>query len=67
MQRTIVDFYRDEEEHWAARLDCGHGLHMRHDPPWVVREWITTDAGRAGWIGRVVECKKCDAEAKGKK
>lgn len=63
MQRKIVGFYHDEEGDWTAQLECGHGLHMRHNPPWEVREWITTEAGRAGWIGHRVECKKCDIEA----
>ena len=63
MQRAIVGFDRDEEGHWRARLECGHGRHMRHDPPWTVRQWVTTEAGRAEWIGRVIECKKCDDEA----
>ena len=61
MQRTITGFYQDEENHWAARLDCGHGLHMRHDPPWQLRPWVLTEEGRAQRIGQFVDCKKCDA------
>jgi Protein of unknown function (DUF3565) len=59
MQRRIIGFYQDEESHWAARLDCGHGLHMRHDPPWQLRPWVLTEEGRAQRIGQIVECKKC--------
>jgi hypothetical protein len=62
MQRSVTGFYQDEEEHWAARLECGHGLHVRHDPPWQVRKWVTTEAGRAARIGRLMECKRCDEE-----
>lgn len=65
MQRKIVGFDQDEEGHWRAWLECGHGQHMRHDPPWMVREWVTTEVGRMGWVGRLVECKKCDDEAQG--
>ena len=60
MQRTITGFYQDEQDHWTARLDCGHGLHMRHDPPWQLRPWVLTEEGRAQRIGQIVECKKCD-------
>ena len=64
MQRRVVAFYQDEEQHWAARLDCGHGQHVHHDPPWLVREWVTTEEGRATRIGSLMECKRCDEEPK---
>jgi hypothetical protein len=63
VQRRIVDFHQDDEQHWVAELECGHGQHVRHDPPWQVREWVTTAEGRAGWLGRCLECRRCDAEA----
>jgi hypothetical protein len=64
MQRAIVGFYQDEEGHWAAaRLECGHGQHVRHDPPWMVREWVVSEEGRAERIGRLMECKRCDEES----
>jgi hypothetical protein len=28
----------------------------------MVREWVTTEEGRAARIGRMMECKKCDEE-----
>lgn len=62
MQRAIVGFYQDEEGHWAAKLECGHGQHVRHDPPWMVREWVLDEETRAERIGRMLECKKCDEE-----
>src|SRR5438270_527248 len=62
MQRAVVGFYQDEEGHWAARLECGHGQHVRHDPPWMVREWVISEEGRAARIGRLMECKLCDEE-----
>jgi hypothetical protein len=60
MQRSVVGFYQDEEGHWAARLDCGHSIHVRHDPPWTIRDWVTTQAGRARRVGSLMDCKKCD-------
>ncbi|HEY5056845.1 MAG TPA: DUF3565 domain-containing protein [Acidobacteriaceae bacterium] len=62
MQQKIVGFERDEEGHWVARLECGHGQHARHDPPWTLREWVTTEEGRAERIGMMLDCKRCDEE-----
>jgi Protein of unknown function (DUF3565) len=63
LQRTITGFHQDEHGDWVAELSCGHGLHMRHNPPWQVREWVLTAKGRERFIGHIVNCKKC-AEAK---
>jgi hypothetical protein len=63
MQRQVTSFYQDEENHWVAGLDCGHSQHVRHDPPWMLREWVTNEAGRAARIGSWMECKRCDEEA----
>lgn len=60
MKQRINDFHQDEEGFWVAKLSCGHGLHMRHRPPWQVREWVLNPEGRATRIGTLVECKKCD-------
>lgn len=65
MRRAITGFEKDEEGHWRALLECGHGQHVRHDPPWTVREWVTTEEGRASRVGSVLECKKCDEDLKG--
>jgi hypothetical protein len=56
---AITGFHQDEQEDWVADLSCGHGLHMRHNPPWLVREWVLTAAGRQAFIGRIVKCTKC--------
>lgn len=66
MERRIVGFHQDEERHWVAELECGHGQHVRHDPPWQVREWVTTAEGRAGRLGMVLDCRKCDATGSGR-
>ena len=59
MQRRIVGFHRDAEGQWVAELDCGHGQHVRHDPPWQVRPWVLTPEGRAGFLGRALRCVAC--------
>lgn len=63
MKRAVVGFSQDVEGHWAARLECGHGVHVRHDPPWMVREWVMTEEGRAARIGTLMECKRCEQES----
>jgi len=59
VQRRITGFHTDEEGHWVAELDCGHTVHMRHDPPWQNRPWVLTQAGRDGMVGVLLDCKKC--------
>ena len=63
MQRSIIGFDKDEEGHWRALLECGHKQHVRHDPPWTVREWVTTEEGRASRLGVELNCKRCNEEA----
>ena len=63
MQRAITGFHQDDEAHWVAELACGHFQHVRHDPPWISRPWVTTVDGREAALGRVLECSKCDAGA----
>ena len=59
MQRRIIGFREDKERHWVAELECGHTQHVRHDPPWQVRPWVTTVGGRADRLGTMLECKLC--------
>lgn len=60
MERKIVDFYLDENNDWVARLDCHHGQHVRHNPPFVVREWTQSERGRQARIATTLQCLKCD-------
>jgi len=62
MIRKIVDFHKDEEGHWVADLECGHTQHVRHDPPWQLRPWVVTPAGRNEHLGKELNCKLCDLE-----
>jgi hypothetical protein len=65
MRRGIVGFHEDAEGHWVADLECGHGQHVRHDPPWQVRPWVMTAEGRAAVLGTTLECVRCDGEQMG--
>ena len=60
MRQPITGFHQDDEGHWVAELACGHGQHVRHDPPWQLRPWVTTAEGRRGFLGVELECLKCD-------
>jgi hypothetical protein len=59
MKRPIVGFHRDDEGVWVAELACGHGQHVRHDPPWYERPWVLTEEGRGRFIGYELECRLC--------
>jgi hypothetical protein len=59
--RLIVGFHLDAEGHWVADLECGHTQHVRHDPPWQRRPWVTTEEGRRGFLGTTLLCVRCAA------
>jgi len=63
VERRIVGYHRDEEQHWVAQLECGHHQHVRHQPPFTNRWWVTTPEGRASRLGRMLDCKKCERGA----
>jgi Protein of unknown function (DUF3565) len=60
-ERKIVGFHQDEDGEWVAELECGHQQHVRHDPPWVMHEWVLTREGRQSRIGRKLVCPSCGA------
>lgn len=60
--RRIRGFHKDEEGYWVAELDCGHTRHMRHDPPWQERTWVTSESSRNQRIGAEIDCRECEAE-----
>jgi hypothetical protein len=47
----IVDFHLDESLDWVADLECGHQQHLRHNPLWTNRHWVTTPQGRYEHLG----------------
>ena len=57
--RAIVGFHQDQEGAWIAELACGHGQHVRHPPPWQLRPWVETEAGRAQHLGAELPCPSC--------
>ncbi len=59
MHRRIIAYHLDDEAHWVADLECGHGQHVRHDPPWQVRPWVITEEGRVSHLGTVLDCRIC--------
>ncbi len=60
MHTKIVGFHQDEECAWVAELSCGHTQHVRHAPPWELREWVTTDVGRRDMLGSELDCLFCE-------
>lgn len=58
--QRIVGFHVDDEGYWVADLECGHTIHMRHDPPWQNRPWVLTDEGRSRMLGVQLDCTKCE-------
>jgi hypothetical protein len=60
MKQAIINFHQDEERDWVAQLKCGHFQHVRHNPPWMIRQWVISIAGRNEMLGHKLNCKKCD-------
>lgn len=63
MKQAICGFGNDEHDDWVAHLVCGHNQHVRHNPPWQVREWTQTLEGRNSMLGFELNCVKCDEGA----
>lgn len=60
MNRKIVAYHQDERDDWVAELDCHHGQHVRHNPPFTNRPWVVTEAGRKQMLGFELDCVRCD-------
>ena len=60
MKRAIVAFHVDDAGDPVADLDCGHGQHVRHRPPFINRPWVLSESGRAEMLGRELDCLRCD-------
>jgi len=60
VDRPITGYHLDAAGDWVAELDCGHGQHVRHDPPFLLRPWTQTQAGRDAMIGTALACVRCD-------
>jgi hypothetical protein len=60
MNQPIVGYHVDEHGDWVADLLCGHGQHVRHQPPMTNRPWVLTEAGRAEHLGSILNCTRCE-------
>jgi tellurite methyltransferase len=60
MDRAIVGYHHDAVGDLVADLDCGHGQHVRHQPPFVLRPWTLTEDGRRSMLGTPLACVRCD-------
>lgn len=60
MDRQIVGFGQDDEGYTVATLDCHHGRHFRHQPPWQIAEWAQDEQGRKSMLGATVDCPRCE-------
>ena len=60
MNRIITGFRLDDLRDWVAELDCGHGQHVRHRPPFTSRPWVVTESGRESMLGTDLDCVRCD-------
>jgi hypothetical protein len=60
MNQAIVDYHQDEQGDWVADLACGHGQHVRHQPPFTNRPWVLTHVGRELHKGTTLNCTTCD-------
>jgi tellurite methyltransferase len=60
---TITGFHQDAAGDWVAELACGHAQHVRHRPPWQLRPWVASEAGRAAYLSKPIDCPLCDAAA----
>jgi Protein of unknown function (DUF3565) len=62
LERQIIGFHQDEQGDWVADLECGHTQHVRHNPPWIDRPWVTTPQGRQSRLGMPLDCRACEAQ-----
>ncbi|WP_437652424.1 DUF3565 domain-containing protein [Sorangium sp. So ce1182] len=60
MLRPITGYHQDDASDWVAELSCGHGQHVRHQPPFLTRPWVITPEGRASMLGTELDCVRCD-------
>lgn len=60
MKRKITSYLQDADGDWVAGLDCGHGQHVRHKPPFINRPWADSAEGRTKMLGTELQCVRCD-------
>ncbi|ARO86514.1 DUF3565 domain-containing protein [Nitrosospira lacus] len=60
MERAITGFEVDSEGDPIAILSCGHPQHVRHNPPFINRPWVTDEQGRNSMLGKTLNCVRCE-------
>lgn len=60
MERAITGFEVDGEGDPIAILTCGHAQHVRHNPPFINRPWVTDEDGRDSMLGKMLNCVRCE-------
>ncbi|SEL54460.1 Protein of unknown function [Colwellia chukchiensis] len=60
MLQAIIGYQRDEQQHWVAKLNCGHLQHVRHQPPFINRPWVLKQTTRDAMLGQQLNCVKCE-------
>jgi tellurite resistance-related uncharacterized protein len=60
MKRAITGFHLDRFQEWVADLECGHGVTMKHNPPYQSCSWIGSAVRRNEHVGDLQECVTCD-------
>jgi len=43
----------------VAELSCLHSQHIRHQPPFQLRPWVSSAEGRAARVGTAIDCFQC--------
>ena len=56
MLTPIIGYHLDDENHWVARLACGHFQHVRHQPPFINRPWVLKQSTRDEKLGKKLNC-----------
>lgn len=60
MDQNITGYHRDAVGDWVAELSCGHNQHVRHRPPFQLREWVLEPESRAARVGSSLDCPLCE-------
>ncbi|MDQ3185097.1 MAG: DUF3565 domain-containing protein [Pseudomonadota bacterium] len=60
MERPIIGFEVDADGDSIAILSCGHAQHVRHNPPFINRPWVTTEQGRNSMLDKTLNCVRCE-------
>lgn len=56
----MTGFHQDDVGDWVAELECGHNQHVRHRPPFQMRDWVVADETRRARVGAALDCPLCD-------